>query len=305
MESLDDKYEPKLCLENTKKFLANPKIVAMFGYVGTPTSKEVMPDVMAAKKIFFGPFTGAGFISDEKANPYSFSVRASYDQETELMVERLTKDKAAKKIAIFVQDDPFGDVGKSGVEKALKKRGMTIAAEGRYKRNTIAVKEGADTVLTSAPDAIIQVGAYKPCAAAIKYWRGKGYKGPIINISFVGSESLSEELKGARENVYVSQVVPSPWDAKVPVVKEYQEKVKDKFGFVSLEGFITAKLFHEAVKKAGANSDAEALKKNLESLDVDLGGIKAKFSPSKHRALDQVYFTKIKDDGSFEYIEKM
>jgi branched-chain amino acid transport system substrate-binding protein len=302
LQTMDDKYEPKLCVKNTKALLAK-NVDALFGYVGTPTSKACVPLAMKAKKIFFGPFTGAGFLADAKKNPYSFSVRGSYDAETELMVDSLVA-KGIKKIAIFVQDDGFGAVGKSGVLKALKKHGLELAGEGRYKRNTIAVKAGADKVIASGAEGVITVGAYKPCGTAIKYLRKKGFNGPIINISFVGSKALAKIVKGKAKNVFITQVVPNPWDTSIAIVKEYQAKVGSNFGFISLEGYITAKIFDIGVKKAGAKAnDSDALKSALETINVDLGGIKATFGPNDHRALDKIYLTVINEDGSFSYVK--
>jgi ABC-type branched-subunit amino acid transport system substrate-binding protein len=301
LETMDDKYEPKLCIKNTNAFIAK-NVDALFGYVGTPTSKACVPLAMKAKKIYFGPFTGAGFLADAKKNPYSFSVRASYDAETEKMVDAFVK-KGIKKIAIFVQDDGFGAVGKSGVLKALKKHGLTLTGEGRYKRNTIAVKKGADKVIASGAEGVITVGAYKPCGAAIKYFRKKGFNAPIINISFVGSKALAKIVKGKADNVYVTQVVPNPWDKSIPIVKEYQSKVGGNFGFISLEGYITAKIFDIGVKKAGSKANnSDSLKAALETINEDLGGLKASFSPTDHRALDKTYLTKINSDGSFSYV---
>ncbi|MEK7392307.1 MAG: ABC transporter substrate-binding protein, partial [Fibrobacterota bacterium] len=114
----DDKYEPNSCELNTKAFLSD-KVTALFGYVGTPTSKVAVPLAMGAQTVFFGAFTGAGFLSDYKANPYSFSLRASYDAETQNMVEHLVNDLDITKIGLFIQDDAFGEAGKSGVEKAV------------------------------------------------------------------------------------------------------------------------------------------------------------------------------------------
>jgi ABC-type branched-subunit amino acid transport system substrate-binding protein len=304
LKSLDDKYEPKLTEENTKKLIAD-NVGALLGYVGTPTSKVALPLATSAKKVFFGAFTGAGFIVDSKENPYSFNLRASYGVETEKMVEDLTK-KGVKKIAIFVQNDAFGDVGKAGVEKAMTKRNMKIAAEGRYERNTIAVKGGADTVLAAAPEAVILVGAYKPCAAAIKYWKSKGLDVPFVNISFVGSQSLAEQLKGQTKNVYVTQVVPNPWDASVPVVKEYQSAIKGEKEFISLEGYLMAKVMHLAVQKAGADANnPDKLRSAIESINTDVGGLKVKFGADDHQGLDTVYLSKINDDGSFSYVNKI
>lgn len=301
---LDDKYEPKRCVKNTNKHISD-NVTALFGYVGTPTSKACVPLAMKAKKIFFGPFTGAGFLADSEKNPYSFSVRASYDMETENMVKMLTA-AGKKKIAIFVQDDGFGEVGKSGVLKALKKRGLSLAGEGRYKRNTIAVKGGVDKVIKSGADAVITVGAYRPCGTAIKYMKKKGFNVPVINISFVGSKALSKMLKGNSKNVYVSQVVPNPWDKSIPIVKEYQSKIGANVGFVSFEGYITAKIFDVALKKMNYKvSSSDALRSELRKINTDIGGIKASFSSSKHRALSDTYMTKINSDGSFSYVNKI
>lgn len=304
LKTKDDKYEPKSCTKNTEKFISE-NVTALFGYVGTPTSKVAVPIAMSAKKVFFGPFTGAGFLSDATKNPYSFRLRASYDDETKSMVDNLVK-KGLKKIAIFVQDDGFGEVGKSGVAKALKAHGLSIHAEGRYKRNTIAVKGGVDKVLASSPDAIILVGAYRPCGTAIKQWKKSGFSGPMINISFVGSKALAKMLKGNASNVYVTQVVPSPWDASIPIVKEYQAAVKKDFGFISLEGYIAAKVFHDALKKAGDGAnDSDKLKAAIESLNYDIGGLQVQYGPNDHAGLSKTYITKINDDQSFSYVNSL
>lgn len=302
--TLDDKYEPDECIKNTKRMIENG-VDVFFGYVGTPTSKACLPLINAAKKIFFGAFTGANFLSDQKSFPYSFSVRASYEMETENMVKYLVENNY-KKIAIYIQDDNFGEVGKKGVLKALKKRNLKLAGEGRYKRNSSQYLAGAEKVLKSAADAVIIIGAYKPSSLAIKFWKSKNFDVPFLNISFVGSKELSKILKGHRKNVYVSQVVPSPWDSSIPIVREYQDSMQDNFGFVSLEGYIAAKIFHQAILQVGNNiNNPDAFKSTIESIHTDIGGIKAAFGPKKHRAFNFTYLTKINSDGSFTYVKKL
>lgn len=302
--SKDDKYEPSICTTNIEAFLAEGTD-AFLGSVGTPTSQVCLPLAQSAQKVYFGAFTGAGFLSDHAKNPYAFSVRASYDHETEKMVELLTK-KGLKKVAIFIQDDAYGEVGKAGTLAALKKRNLELVGEGRYKRNTIAIKEGADAILKSGADAIIFVGSYKPTGVAIKYLRTNKFLGPILSVSFVGSEALAAEIKGVTDNVYVTQVVPNPWDASVAIVKEYQEKIKSNFSFTSLEGYISAKIFYEGVRLAGDKAkNGPDLKQALEKLNMDIGGLKASYSPTKHRALDSVFLTKINSDGSFKSLNEL
>src|SRR5882672_3547001 len=126
--SRDDGYEPNKSIEATKA-LIDAGIFALVGPVGTPTSMAAHPIAKEAGVPFIGPFTGG----EALRNPYQahiVNIRASYFQETEVMVERLTKDRGFTKIAIFYQDDAFGRAGLEGTQRALAKRNMKLAAEG-------------------------------------------------------------------------------------------------------------------------------------------------------------------------------
>src|SRR5262249_43490578 len=135
----DDGYEPTKSIDAVKALLNDDKVFALVGPVGTPTASAVEPIAAEAKVPFIGAFTGAEFLRNPY-KPHVVNVRASYFQETEAMVERLTKDLKHERIAILYQDDAYGRAGLAGVQKALEKRGMKLAAEGTYERNTTAVK---------------------------------------------------------------------------------------------------------------------------------------------------------------------
>ncbi|MCP4108144.1 MAG: ABC transporter substrate-binding protein [Desulfobacteraceae bacterium] len=328
LKALDDKYEPDRCIKNTNQ-LIQEDVTALFAYVGTPTSKVAIPLATKNKKIFLGAFTGAGFLSDHKTNPFSFSVRASYDAEIENMVLRLKKDLGISKISLFVQKDAFGMVGVKGAVKAVKKLGgveiipevpeiPTVSAPKEewkkfwrfvpnYRRNTVSVGQGARQVMGNRPEAVIMVGAYRPCAAVISLWKRLQFDAVFVNISFVGSKALAQACRGDVKNVLISQVVPNPWDPRVAVVREYQQALGDKkYGFVSLEGYISAKIMHTAIKNAGASVDSETLKSKMEAMSkYDIGGLTVSFGPEDHRGLNAVYLTKIeavqKDGGKFDY----
>ena len=128
LKTLDDGYESTRAAENTKKLINEDKVFALFGYVGTPTSAASMPIFTEAKVPFVGPFTGAELLRNP-VNRYVFNVRASYYDETEAIVQHLTA-MSVNKIAVFYQNDAYGQAGLAGVERALKKRGIEIAAKG-------------------------------------------------------------------------------------------------------------------------------------------------------------------------------
>ena len=203
--SRDDGYEPDRAIAETRKLINEDKVFALIGPVGTPTSAAAQPIATAAKVPFIGAFTGAGFLRNPKLENV-INLRASYGAETEAWIKHLTEDLKIKKIAIFYQDDAFGRAGLDGVKAAMSKRGLDLAEEATYERNTVAVKTALLALRRAAPEAVVMVGAYKPCAELIKLAHKLELNPVFVNISFVGASALAKELGPDGKGVVVSQV---------------------------------------------------------------------------------------------------
>ena len=308
--SRDDAYEPDRSILQTTKLIQDDKVFALIGAVGTPTSKAAQPIATAANVPFIGPFTGAGFLRDPKLTNV-INVRASYDAETEAWIKHLTEDLKIKKIAIFYQDDAFGRAGLDGVKAAMAKRGMELAGEATYERNTVAVKTALITLKHAEPEAVVMVGAYTPCAEFIKLARKIGFNPVFVNISFVGASALAKELGADGQGVIVSQVVPFPWDTSLPVVADYQTALKAEdpqaqADFVSLEGYLVGRLATAALEKTGPNPSREGLLATIKAAGTfAIGGLVMNFGPDKNDGLDEVFMTVIQADGSFKPVQKL
>jgi branched-chain amino acid transport system substrate-binding protein len=310
LKSVDDGYEPTRSIEAVKKLLGEDKVFALAGAVGTPTAAATLPIATAAGAPFIGAFTGVESLR-EPYKPLVVNVRASYYEETEAMVEHLTKDLGASKIAIMYQDDAFGQAGLAGVKKALEKRKMELAAEGTFERNTTAVKGALLTIRKADPDAVIMISPYKPAAEFIKLAKQIKLAATFVNISFVGSDALAKELGSAGAGTVVTQVVPFPKDASVPVVARYQAALKAvgaevEPGFVSLEGYLVGRAMVAALEKIDGEptrkSFVEAVQK---SGGFDLGGFKLAYSAASNRGSDQVFLTVIQSDGTFKAVSRL
>lgn len=308
--SYNDGYEPNKAIENTKRLIQEDKVFALIGEVGTPTSKAAQPIATDAGVPFIGPFTGAEFLR----NPYKrtvVNVRASYYQETEAMVERLVADLGVTRIAILYQDDSYGRAGLAGVELALDKRGMELVAQGTYKRNTTAVKRAVLSIRKGKPEAVIMIGAYKPCAEFIKVARKVGLDAKFLNVSFVGSKALAKELAEVGEGVVVTQVVPFPEDADNPFVARYHKALGEQSpdaeaGFVSLEGFLVGRLTVSVLEQLGDAVTRDGfLGKIAEIGSFDLDGIPLTYGPEDNQGMDQVFLTVIQSDGRFKAVERL
>ena len=298
----DDGYEPEKAVAAVRALIHDDKVFALAGSVGTPTGLAALPILTEAQIPLVGMFTGAQALR-EPFNRYVFHVRASYFDETERIVQHLTT-LGIKKIAVFYQNDAYGKAGLEGVTRALNKRQLKPVSTATVERNSVDVTQTLETLLKSEPEAIVQISAYKSCAALIKQARAKGYGGQFFNVSFVGSRALADELGDAGQGVVISQVVPFPYAQGSPMVREYQQRMTEAgqkdFDFSSLEGYLTARVLVEGLRRAGKNLSRDGLITGLESIhDVNLGGFTVNYSAKDHQASNFTDLTIIGRGGKF------
>jgi branched-chain amino acid transport system substrate-binding protein len=326
--ALDDSYNPEPCIRNTIQLLDREKVFFLSNYVGTPTLTRALPVIKQyadQNVVLVGNFTGA---QPQREAPYVdqvFNVRASYRQEMQALVERFWQ-AGARRFGVYYQVDAYGRSGTDGVARALVARNARIVAEATYVRNATFDEDMgiAVTALREAGcDVVLCTGAYQGCAAFVRSARDAGFAVPISNVSFVGSDAMLALLvkhgraKGRdyTRGLINSQVVPSYDDTTLPGVAEYRalmdkhnppvpEAIRDaqyapqKFSFISLEGYVNARVITEALKRAGANAGRPGFRQALESLrGLDLGiGAPLTFTPERHQGLDSVYFTRVDSD---------
>ena len=300
IKNLDDGYEPDRCAANTQK-LIEEDVFALFGYIGTPTSMAALPLAVKEKVPFIAPFTGAMSLR-EPFHRNVFHLRASYNDETALIVKQLTH-LGLKKIAVFYQNDAYGKAGLDGVTLALGEQQLKPVALATVERNSADVAQAVKTLVAARPDAVVQVGAYKACAAFIREARKAGYGGTFFNMSFVGTQALADELGKDAAGVMVTQVVPSPYNAANALAREFTDAVRKAGGgasanFSSMEGYLAAKVLTEGLRKAPGKPTRESLIAGLESIDrQQFGGFEVSFSAKNHVGSKFVELSMLTGDG--------
>jgi len=319
-KAYDNQYDPKTALVKTVQLIETDKIDALFGNVGTPTTIRILPLIKHYEStkplMLFFPLTGALPV---RKGPYSSNVlnlRASYDDETEGLVDHFFKLNR-KRIAIFYQSDSFGRSGWSGIAKALKKRGLYLVKETTYKRGTSfneSYSKQVSILKAANPDAIIIVGTYEPSAGFIRDARNAGLQVPIANISFVGSEALLNQLsrleqktqKDYTQNLINSQVVPYYLNTQLPAVNDYLKLLKtyyphEKPSFVSFEGFLAAKLWTHLFATLGSPLSPQKIQSYLNtSPKIDLGiELPVHFNSQSNQGLHTVFYVGINDKNKF------
>ena len=312
--ALDDGYEPTRTIVAMKELAEQKHVFGFIGNVGTPPAAVAVPYAVEHKMLFFGPFTGASLLRKDPPDRYVFNYRASYAEETAAIVQHLVEARHIKPqdIAVFAQQDSYGDAGFEGVARAMRKyrRDPSQILRVGYQRNTSDVSE-AVAELSKHPNlrAVVCVPTYKAEAKLIEKMRDKGSDIIFTNVSFVGANALSEELValGPRytQGTVVTQVVPLPQSNATAVLK-YQEALRkyasgEKPDFVSLEGYLAGALLVEGLKRATA-LETEKVIDALESIrGLDLGtGAQLSFGMSEHQASHKVWGTVLDDKGAFQ-----
>ena len=324
----DDGYEPTRTAVTMPQLYERDQVFGLVGNVGTPTAVVALPYALDRKMLFFGAFTGAGLLRNDPPDRYVFNYRASYAEETAAVVNYLVKVRRLlpEQIAVFAQQDAYGDAGFAGVEKAIRSlRGGNASPILRlnYQRNTVDVDNAIAQLQQSSAQlqqkrhfpikAVIMVPAYRAAAKFIEKTRDLYPDMTYTSVSFVGSTALADELmllgKKYATGVIVTQVVPAV-DGHSSLVLDYKSALAKYFpgqapDYVSLEGYVDANVLIAALQRNGAQVDTERLVGTLENLrDLDIGlGTPVIFSRSDHQGVHKVWGTQLDETGHYQPID--
>ena len=307
----DDKYEPDLTTQNTNKLIFKDNIFALFSFIGTPTVKSVLPILYDENIPFFAAFSGASFLRDNQ-NKNIVNFRSSYSQEIETIVSHLYEDEGLDSIAVFYQNDNYGEEGYISLLKSLKKRNLKLVAQGSYKRNTLSINHAFNEIKDAKPQAIVMVGAYKTNALFIKKAKQSENLKDVIfaNLSFGDANEMIKELKQQKtntNNLLFSQVVPNYTNNDIPIVLQYQKLMKkyhpkEELGFISFESFLAAKVLVNAISRIKDDLTREEFLCNLKETPSDLlDGINLEYKNTQ--LLNKVYLFHY-ENSKFVEVEK-
>ncbi|MFA9373767.1 MAG: ABC transporter substrate-binding protein [Poseidonibacter sp.] len=306
----DDKYEPELTNDNVNKLIFQDNVYALFGFVGTPTVKSILPILYDENIPFYSAFTGASFLRNT-SNKNFINFRSSYKEEIEKLVDYLYNKKDINKIAVFYQNDDYGEEGYVSLLKSLEKRELKLVAEGSYKRNTLSITHAFNEIKNAKPQAIIMVGAYKTNALFIKKAKeNENLKDTIFcNISFSDANTMIKKLQSLNtntDNLIFSQVVPNYLNTDIPVIQEYQTLMKkyypnQELGFISLEAFLSSKVLVTAISKIKGDLTRKKLIQALKNTKSStLNGLVLNYK--KAQLLNKTYLFKY-ENSSFKEIQ--
>lgn len=301
----DDGYKIEATVSNTKEFIADPKVVALTSYYGTDNVSELFKQSLFDNTplALVGASTGARLLR-EPHNPTIFHLRASYADEIDAIVRHVA-GLGTKRIAVFYEDNPFGDAGVRALEDAAKKRNIAVAARVSYEPYTTKVDTAVKDVIAADPDTVVMVALTAPAAQFVKQYRAAGGRGFLFNISTANVEGMTKTIGASvAQGVGISQVFPFPYSATLPLVSEYQALMTryakgTPYSYPSMEGYMNARVLVAALRKAGKTPGRASVRQALEGLgQMNLGGYPVAFSASNHIGSRFVELTVVSKSGA-------
>ncbi|HTN51795.1 MAG TPA: ABC transporter substrate-binding protein [Anaeromyxobacter sp.] len=315
---MDDGYEPARTQTAMKELLEGRKVFAVVGNFGSATAAVSVPYANEKGVLLYAAYSGANLLRNDPPDRFVFNLRASYAEETAAIVGYLVEVRRipAWQIAVFAQEDAFGDAGFAGVAKAMRryKRDPGLVLRVGYKRNTADVDEAVRALKHRAREikAVVMVATSKAAARFVERVRDAKLDLVFTNVS-PGANDLADDLAalgpGYADGVIMTQVVPLPTSRATAILK-YQELLHrlapdERPDFVSLEAYLSARVLVEALQRAGRNLTTDSLIDALEGIHgLDLGiGVPVSFGPSEHQGSHKVWGTVIDGKGNFKPLD--
>lgn len=299
--SMDDKYEPRLSIANTKA-LIDQGVVAMFLSRGTAPTQAIVPQLVEHRLALVAPASGAMALH-QPVNPFVFNLRASYQREAERAIKHLASI-GVRRMTIVQVDDDFGNDAGLGALRGLQAANMRASAHLRFDRNKPELALSMQQIAKANIEAVLLIG---PSYAVIEGINALRAAGSTAHVATLSNNATADFVKSLGENargVIVTQLFPYERSLSTPLVREAQNltnaRGRSELSPAQLEGFVAAKLLVEGLKRAGKEVSRESLLKALDGLQkVDLGGLQLSFDAKNHSGLEFTDVAIIGPDGKF------
>lgn len=299
VRTLDDKFDPAMSAVNAEILIKKDHVFAMFQSRGTPHTEAILPLLTANNVPLVAPSTGAA-IFHAPVNRLIFNVRAKYQVEVAKAIQHFDT-VGFKRIGLVHVDDSLGIDVLAGFTEAMASRKMTPAVITRFNRVKPDIAAAAAMAAKSSAQAVIIVGSATSTAALIKAIRSLGSHAQLMTLSNNSSQSFVKSLGADGIGVIVSQISPAPDLVTTRLGQEFQVDAKAigaTASYTAMEGFMSAKVLVDGLRRAGRKLTREGFIRALESMHkVDLGGVMVNYSEDNHTGSEFVEITLIGRDG--------
>ncbi len=298
--TLDDKFDTQLAATNARELIEQRGVLALFMTRGTPHTEAILPLLDQHGVALIAPSTGA-MVLHQPLKKHVFNVRATYQREAERAITHLAATGVTR-IGVIHVDDSFGADGLEGTQKGLTAAKLNAIAVSKFDRSKPDFSQIVPAMAKLSPQAVMVIGSGTAVVEAIRGLKAAGSGAQFVTLSNNASGGFIKLLGDDARGVIVSQVLPQSQNYAIVQEAAGLAKARDILDVspAMLEGFVSAKVLVEALRRAGPKATREKLQTALEGISrFDLGGLSLSFSTTDHTGLDFADLSIITASGKF------
>lgn len=301
----DDGFDRQRTLANTRALIETDRAVALMGYFDADAVAEILrKGLLETNNIALVGVASGNRSLREPGSPNLFHTRAGLREEIQKLVTQM-KGLGVDRFAVFYQDDAFGRDGLAAAQEAAKSAGLALADSVTFPRNGEQVGAAASQLAKLNPPAVLMVSTTRPSGAFIKQFREQGGGAMLYHTSTVDFEQLVKEIGGERAHgLAIAQVYPYPWDGQSKLIREFRQAIQEyaststPMSYAALEGYLTARLLAEAIRRAGPQPSRDKVLKSLAGIgEVNFGGYRLEYNGRRRDGSRFVELTIVNQKG--------
>ena len=305
LKTLDDNGQADQATANARQLIEQHKAFLLFGSVEGGPSTAVMKVAAELNVPFFGPIAGAPTLR-RPYQPLVFPVRAEHRDEFRALITQ-AKSLGMRRVGFFRADSGTGEQHLANVKLICQELGMELVSDMKFATSLTPAQttEYVQQLAKTGAQMVFNHGSSKMYEALIRQSAASGLRTVFYGVNS-GSAQMVKHLGELSRGMVFAQVVPSPWERKAAITREYQDEFSraqpgQAFSYGSLEGFITAKALVMALRLAGPNLTQESFLAALTNVQLDLNGLTARYTKGDHRGLNFVDLSIVTKDLKFRH----
>mgnify|MGYP003604295043 FL=1 len=305
LKTLDDDNKGNQAETNARQLVEQDKVFILFGSIEGGPSTAVMKAAVDLKVPFFGPIAGSPTLR-RPHQPLVFPVRAEHREEFRALLG-YGKSIGATRVGFLRSDSETGQQHLANVKLLSQELGMELVADLPFKSDIgdVQIDQMVGQLEKTRAQVVFNHGSPGVYEKLIRKSRAKGLPTAFYAVNS-GSAQMAKHLGPLAHGMVFTQVVPSPWERKTAITREYQEEFSKQkpgreFSYGSLEGYVTAKALVAALRLAGPEPTRESFLAGLANASLDLNGLRAVYSRDQHTGLSFVDLAIVTREGTFRH----
>lgn len=300
----DDEAKPEQAEALAHQLVADG-VFLLFGSIEGGPSNAVMKAAIAKNVPFFAPMAGSPTLR-RPLQPLVFPVRAEHRDEFRALLAH-GHSLGMRRAAFLQSDTEVGRLHLANVQRACADLGLQ-APLALPVGNEVSDAQ-IDTQVQQMREARIEllfnhgsIGVYERLIRALRK-AGLGTACYGVNS---GSAQLAKRLGELSHGMLFTQVVPSPWERKTALTREYQADFRaafpdPEFSYGSLEGYLSVRALAEALRRSGRELTRPGFVRALETASLEVAGFKLRYTREERIGSTFVDTALVTRDGRFRH----